>query len=276
MLKRKREEALGGVEGDKEEIFRDSKKTQRSPGGKAKEGEADRRDIGDMRGWDEKMKEMISELREVLREDIRRMEEEVKGEIRAQGKQMREEVEDLRREMKEQEELGRKERQEINNRLEKVEKEMKELKEEKRKEREEGKVVRGMKRDNLIENVIDREREERRKNVVIRGVEVKEGKRVEAVKEVLEKIGARGEIRKCKKIGEDKGKGKEMILVKLDNEEQKREIMSKKSNLRGREERVMDDWTWKERRMRWRLEEIARGGKQGEESMVSLWKNKNR
>lgn len=38
----------------------------------------------------------------------------------------------------------------------------------------------------------------------------------------------------------------------------------KKSNLRGREnygglrERIMEDWTWKERRMRWRLEEIAR------------------
>lgn len=28
--------------------------------------------------------------------------------------------------------------------------------------------------------------------------------------------------------------------------------------MRGREERVTDDWTWKERRMRWNLERIAR------------------
>lgn len=34
--------------------------------------------------------------------------------------------------------------------------------------------------------------------------------------------------------------------------------MRKKSNLKGRRERIVEDWTWKERRMRWKLEEIAR------------------
>lgn len=32
----------------------------------------------------------------------------------------------------------------------------------------------------------------------------------------------------------------------------------KKSNLRSRRKRIMEDCTWKERRMRWRLEEITR------------------
>lgn len=38
----------------------------------------------------------------------------------------------------------------------------------------------------------------------------------------------------------------------------KKEIWDKKKMLRGRKERIMEDWTWKERRMRWRLEEMAK------------------
>lgn len=34
--------------------------------------------------------------------------------------------------------------------------------------------------------------------------------------------------------------------------------MEKKSKLRGKKEKIMEDWTWKERKMRWKLEEIAR------------------
>lgn len=36
------------------------------------------------------------------------------------------------------------------------------------------------------------------------------------------------------------------------------EIMRNKKNLKGRKEKIMEDWTWKERKMRWRLEEIAK------------------
>lgn len=48
-----------------------------------------------------------------------------------------------------------------------------------------------------------------------------------------------------------------MILVKHGREEQRRDIMSKK-NLKSRKERIMKDWTWKARKMKWKLEEIAR------------------
>lgn len=34
--------------------------------------------------------------------------------------------------------------------------------------------------------------------------------------------------------------------------------MIKKSGIKGRKERIMDSWTWKERKIRWKLEEIAR------------------
>lgn len=45
-------------------------------------------------------------------------------------------------------------------------------------------------------------------------------------------------------------------MVRLGNEAQKRKVMEKKSKLKGRKERILEDWTWKERKMR--LEEIAR------------------
>jgi len=49
-----------------------------------------------------------------------------------------------------------------------------------------------------------------------------------------------------------------MLLVKLGNEEQKWNIMGKKKILRGRRERIVEDLTWRERKIRWRLGEIAR------------------
>lgn len=35
-------------------------------------------------------------------------------------------------------------------------------------------------------------------------------------------------------------------------------MIRKKIGLKGREERIEDDWTWKKRTMQWRLEEMAR------------------
>lgn len=100
-----------------------------------------------------------------------------------------------------------------------------------------------------------KEREERRKNVIIKGLKVKEGNRREAVEEVLNVLGVRGNIEEVKRVGEDREQDGEMVLV---SEEQRGEIMKRKRELKGRKERIMEDWTWKERKMRWRLEEIAR------------------
>lgn len=48
------------------------------------------------------------------------------------------------------------------------------------------------------------------------------------------------------------------MVVKLGDEVYKTEIMRNKKNLKGRTEKIMEDWTWKERKMRRRLEEIAK------------------
>jgi len=86
---------------------------------------------------------------------------------------------------------------------------------------------------------------------------VREGKRREAVKEVLERIGAKVKIEEVRMLG--KGEGPiETVWVRLEGEEQKRKVMDKKNRLKGRKERILEDWIWKERRMRWKLEEIAR------------------
>jgi len=71
-------------------------------------------------------------------------------------------------------------------------------------------------------------------------------------------IGARVVVRQVIRIGGDKEKGREMVLVRLENEEQRWEVLGKKMLLKGRRERIMEDLTWEERRLRWRLEEFAR------------------
>lgn len=47
-------------------------------------------------------------------------------------------------------------------------------------------------------------------------------------------------------------------MVRLENEEQRWEVLGKKVQLKGRKERIMEDLTWEERRLRWRLEGFAR------------------
>lgn len=66
-----------------------------------------------------------------------------------------------------------------------------------------------------------RERKERR-NIILKEVEVKDGKRREVVEKVLKIIGVTADIEEIRKLGEEEGKSKEMLLLKLRDEEQKR------------------------------------------------------
>lgn len=99
-----------------------------------------------------------------------------------------------------------------------------------------------------------KKQEERRRNIIIRGMKVKERERREAVGDLLKVIGAKAKIKDIKRIGERR----EMIIVRLKNVEQRKEIMRKKRNLKERRERIMEDWAWRKRKIKWRLEEIAR------------------
>lgn len=60
-------------------------------------------------------------------------------------------------------------------------------------------------------------------------------------------------------MGGQKEKGKGMWIIKLESENQKKEVIKKKALLRRRKERVMDDLTWKERNIKWNLEQVVKG-----------------
>lgn len=67
---------------------------------------------------------------------------------------------------------------------------------------------RGIVEDRLMKRKIElREREKRRKNIILKGMEMKNGKRREAVEEVLKIIGVKVDIEEMKKLGEEEGKG---------------------------------------------------------------------
>lgn len=67
-------------------------------------------------------------------------------------------------------------------------------------------------------NMERRENEKRRKNIIIRGVEIREGKRRKA-EEILKILGAKAEIKEIRKIGEMIEKDGKIMLIKLGNEE---------------------------------------------------------
>nr|XP_012235057.1 PREDICTED: trichohyalin-like [Linepithema humile] len=128
--------------------------------------------------------------------------------------------------------------------------------EKKRKVGEEGKVE---SRVRELEGKLERrEREERKKNVIVKELKVGEGGRREAVERLMAEIGAKVEIEEMRGLGRNIERGTETLWVKLKKEEQKREVMRRKRELRGRKEIIREDLTWRERRMEWKLEEIAK------------------
>lgn len=73
----------------------------------------------------------------------------------------------------------------------------------------------------MMEGMMEkRERENRRRNIVIRGLEIKEGKRKEEIEMVLEKMGIKAEIEEIRRLGGNGGGGKGgIVVVRLAKEE---------------------------------------------------------
>lgn len=57
----------------------------------------------------------------------------------------------------------------------------------------------------------------------------------------MRNIEAKVEVEECKRIGRESTKGGEMVWVKLGKEKQKREVMSKRRNLRDKRVRIFED-----------------------------------
>ncbi|KAL6420868.1 hypothetical protein ACFW04_014384 [Cataglyphis niger] len=220
-----------------------------------------------MKSWKLEIEKIMNEMRgiKVLREEIRNMKEEVKEGIREQEIRVSEEIEKIRKEFRQSEKRWKEERDELKKRIEELKGKIEKTENRFFREKEGSRAVTrgakegiGIKIKELESRMERREREERRKNVLIKGVEIKEGRRKVAVEELLGSIGVKAEIEEVRKIGGDGKGGRQMIIVRLKNEEQRMEVWNKKKFLKGRKERILEDWTWKKRRMRWSLERIAR------------------
>lgn len=78
-----------------------------------------------------------------------------------------------------------------------------------------------------------KEREKRTRNIIVREIEAEEGREETVVKELCKKLEVVVKVEKVRRIrmkGEEK---KEMLVVKLGKEEEKRELLRKKRLLKG-------------------------------------------
>ncbi|KAL6417693.1 hypothetical protein ACFW04_012575 [Cataglyphis niger] len=232
LMKRKREESeLGKGE---EKVLRNRKKSGIGKDAELRQVEGEGELFYMRKNWkaeiEEVMSDMTRELKGWWREEMKNMKEEVKEGIR---ERVSEEMDKVRKEFRESEKRWVEEREEFNRRIKGLEEKMERLGIGDTGKREGNKMVNG-------------------------GGELKKGEQRVAVEELFDSIGIKAEIEEVRKIGESVEEGREMIVVRLKNEDQKREVWNKKKLLKSRKERILEDWTWKERRMRWSLERIAK------------------
>ena len=205
MWKRKRSEWEQGGDtgetGEEGEVFKSSKMVQRSP----------------VRG----KKEDVEVIGEMIRKMGESLSEEIRG-IKEQGVGTKKEMEELREELKEGEKRWREERERIWGRLGELGKKVKELEEggqegrrlesrveELEKERKgEGEEGMNQRLKEMEWKMEKRLREERRNNIVIKGVVVRENPK-RSVEEIIERIGAKVEIGEVYKVGKEReGRGR--------------------------------------------------------------------
>ncbi|KAI4472671.1 hypothetical protein M0802_016593 [Mischocyttarus mexicanus] len=268
-------------EGEEEKVFSRSTIIPRSPGGS--EGEGSGR--GEADGL--RSKDWMTEVREEIKKDRERSKEEWKREMERSKEEWKREMErskeEWKREMERSKgewklEMERREERigELEKKVEELEKRLQEAgKDGKRSQETEERVVEGCKAGGRVqreeeeeegigrkvkemeEKMERREREERRRNVIIKRVKMGRSAR-ETAENMLGRIGAEVKIVEAREIGKRRKQGEETMLeVKLESVEGKREVMSRKGKLQGRREIIGDDWTWKERKMQWRLREIG-------------------
>ncbi|XP_011883569.1 PREDICTED: uncharacterized protein PF11_0207-like [Vollenhovia emeryi] len=254
--KRKRAEldSSGG-----EDIFRKSRKTVRSPKERVGEGENSLEDV---------LREMMKELRREVREDSRKMIEELKEEFRERERKAREEREEIIREGRDQMRRWMEEKEEMKKHIERIERKMEEIQAKVQgsngnggEVNEEVKRMEGKMRG--IEIRLEREeRKKRRKNIVIRGIRGGKEKVETEIKKIMKDNGIKEEGLEIKRIEEGKEGEVKLVVVRIEELEEKKRLMRERRKIGEKGIRIEDDLTWKQRRMRWQLEEIARKEKE--------------
>jgi hypothetical protein len=162
---------------------------------------------------------------------------------------MREEIKTLRKELA----AMREENGELR-------KELVTVREEMRRREEKGQVEKAdwTKRMKMIEEKMEqREKKERKNNVIITGIGAKSGNIERGMEEWLgREIGVKVNVKEAFKINKDK-----MMLAKIESWEQKKNILLNKSKLKEKEDERMyidDNLTKEEREIQKKLRELAR------------------
>ncbi|XP_043604856.1 histone-lysine N-methyltransferase, H3 lysine-79 specific-like [Bombus pyrosoma] len=173
------------------------------------------------RGIEARIKEIIGVFEKQLEELARAMKEEIKREIK-------EEREKREREIKEERERREKEMNEERERRERERAREREEREREKEQWERGKKELVDRIRRLEEEREREEREKRRNNIVIKGVEWKEGDKEEAVKEFIrDKMGIETEVEKAHAIRV--GDRKTIMVASMKSREEKIKIMKGKS-----------------------------------------------
>ncbi|KAJ3621257.1 hypothetical protein MTP99_003410 [Tenebrio molitor] len=219
------------------EVRKESSKREREEGRTSKEGKNPLRNSSRTRRSpnrsqeENQSKEMDKEMKTTM---IREMREEIKT-LRKELAAVREENGELRKE------LGT-------------------VREEMRGRKEKGQLEKAdwMKRMEMIEEKMEqREKKERKNNVIITGIGAISGNVERGVEEWLEReIGVKVNVKEAFKINKDK-----MMLAKIENWEQKKNIMLSKSKLKekkGERMYIDGDLTKEERETQKKLRELAR------------------
>ncbi|XP_029054302.1 golgin subfamily A member 6-like protein 6 [Osmia bicornis bicornis] len=152
--------------------------------------------------------------------------------------------------------LGR----DLGGKMERVEENMRDLRKEVREEIQDAIEKRKEEIGGELEKKWERkEKEERRRNIIIRGTKVRREGMKEKAEEILQLTGVENAIEEVKEVGAgERGKEVSVMLLKIKSNELKRRIMENKKALKGREERIEEDLTWAERKTQWMLRKIGR------------------
>jgi len=247
MWKRKREKME--KEDEEKMIIRPEKKLPRSPQEERMEG-----------GRGDDRIDWIKDLKDELKLEMREGMKEIKEIVKEQGKEIRTEIEKMKKQLKLGEEAWRKEREVMEKRIVELENKVKEWRIEKQEgwKKEEGKKESEGERIKELERKMERkEREEKRRNIVIKGIKGGKDEVEKEIKEIMRELGeeiGKESIRSVRKIGKEMN----ISIVRLKNMDQKRRVMMRRKYMKGRNIKIEDDLTWIERKIEWRLKEIAR------------------
>lgn len=164
---------------------------------------------------------------DVILSKIEELKNELKQEISKNHKEMREEFRLLKEEWEEKANIWKEEKTHLENRITKLE-----------------------------ENLERQEKEKKKLNIVIKGLDDANKENKETVQKwIEEKLEIQTKIKQVFTVGKDKNK--QAVIVKMHNWEAKKEIMQQKKRLYGTKVYIENDLTLKERATQIKLKEIA-------------------